>query len=159
MIHRLINLLGNLFAWTMFLLMIAIVTQVVLRYGFRIGSIKLEELQWHLYGMGVMSGLSYALISDSHIRVDVLQHRFSEKTKAAIDIVGTLLFLFPFLIFLFWHSLPFVAKSFDLQERSNAPTGLPWRWFIKAFIPLGCGLLFLAGISHLIRSISALGKK
>ena len=159
-IQRFIRWIGDLFAWTMPLLMIAIVTLVILESRvFKIGSIKLQELQWHLYAMAVMIGLSYALISDSHIRVDAIQHRFSKHTKATIDIFGIVLLLFPFLIFLFWHSLPYVGRSFAVQERSNSPSGLPWRWLINSFIPLGCCLLFLAGLSHVMRCIAVFGKK
>ena len=150
--------IGNIFAWTMPLLMLAIVTHVILRKGFNHGSIKLEELHWHLYGMGMMVGLSYAVVSDSHIRVDVLQHRFSKRTKAVIDIAGTLFLFFPFVVFLLWQSIPFVHRSFIIHERSNSPSGLPMRWIIKAFIPLGCVMLLLAGLSHLLRCWNSLRK-
>ncbi len=147
--------IGNVFAWAILLLMVAIVVQVILRYGFRRSLIKLEELQWHLYAVGMMIGLSYAFGSDSHIRVDVLQDRFSKKTKAAIDIAGTLFLLLPFVVFLMVKSLPFVAKAYELQERSNAPSGLPLRWIVKAFIPLGCVLMILAAVAHLMRCVAA----
>ena len=156
---HLLRQIGNVFAWSMPLLVAAIVIQVILRYGFSISLIKLEELQWHLYAMAMMIGLSYAFISDSHIRIDVLHQRFSPRTKAIIDILGTLLLLFPFLVFLFWNSLPFVQKAFEIQERSNDPSGLGGRWLIKSFIPLGCLLLFLAGCSRLIRNVSHLRNK
>ena len=145
--------IGNVFAWAMLLLMVAIVVQVILRYGFRQSLIKLEELQWHLYAMGMMIGLSFAFVSDSHIRVDVLQDRFSRKTKAAIDIAGTLFLLLPFVVFLLIKSLPFVAKAYEIQERSNAPSGLPQRWIVKAFIPLGCVLMVLAATAHVLRCV------
>lgn len=152
-IDRSIRLIGDVFAWAMLLLMVAIVTLVILN-EFKIGSIKLEELQWHLYAAGMMIGISYAFLSDAHIRVDVLQHRFSRKTRAAIDVAGTLCLLFPFLIFLFWQSLQFVHQAMMDHESSDSPSGLPWRWIIKSFIPLGCLLLLLSGLSHLIRSLA-----
>jgi len=152
-----IRRVGDLFSWTVFLLMVAIVVLVVLQW-FEIGSIKLEELQWHLYAMAMMVGMSYALTCGAHIRVDVLQHRFSDKTKCGIDIAGTILMFFPFVVFLFLESLPYVTKAIEDQEHSNAPSGLPWRWIIKAFIPLGCMLMTLAGISHLLRCIATFRK-
>jgi TRAP-type mannitol/chloroaromatic compound transport system permease small subunit len=157
-IDAILRRVGDIFAWAVFLLMIAIVLLVVLQY-FQIGSIKLEELQWHLYAMAMMVGMSYTMSYGTHIRVDVLQHRFSKKTKSAIDIAGTILLLFPFLAFLFLKSLPYVAKAMEDHERSNAPSGLPWRWVIKSFIPLGCVLMALAGLAHLFRCIIAFRKK
>jgi len=159
LIDKVLRRIGNGFAWTIVLLMLAIVVQVVLRYGFDITSIKLEEMQWHLYAMGMMLGLSYALGTDDHIRVDVIQSRLSARTRAVIDILGTLFLLLPFATFLFIESLPFVQHAFQIQERSNAPSGLPWRWLIKGFIPAGCLLLILSGLSHLLRSIVALRTK
>ena len=149
------------------MLMIVIVFQVLLRYGFQHvpmlsflikHQIKLEELQWHLYAMGMMVGLGYALLSDAHIRVDILYHRYSPKTKAVVDICGTVFLLLPFLGFLFWYSLPFVQKAFEIHERSDAPSGLPARWIIMSFIPIGCLILFAAAVSHLLRNISKLRK-
>lgn len=156
-IDAIVRWAGTIFAWAMPILMIVIVGQVVGRYGFKASSIKLEELQWHLYGAAVMIGLSYTLLHDAHIRVDVFRHRFSYRAKAVIDIAGTLLLLFPFLIFLFWQSLSYVGDS--LGERSDAPGGLPLRWAIKVFIPLGCLMLFLAGVSHLIRCVGVFLRK
>ncbi|MFG1488246.1 hypothetical protein ABMA58_03220 [Oceanospirillum sp. HFRX-1_2] len=51
---------GKIFAWAYVVLMVVIIVQVVLRYGFNHGLVVLEELQWHLYAVGVMFGVSYA---------------------------------------------------------------------------------------------------
>ena len=150
--------IGQVASWCVLLLLVAIVVQVVARYGFRHGSIKLEELQWHLYAIAVMVGLSYAHCRGVHIRVDVLHHRLGPRTRAVIDIVGTLVLLLPFLGFLFVQSLPFVWHAFKYAERSNFPSGLPMRWIIKAMIPLGCLLLAVAAMSHLVRCLAALRK-
>jgi TRAP-type mannitol/chloroaromatic compound transport system permease small subunit len=48
-------------------------------------------------------------------------------------------------------SVPFVAASFALSEISNAPGGLPFRWAIKAMLPIGFFLLLLATLARLSR--------
>ncbi|MAE64040.1 MAG: C4-dicarboxylate ABC transporter [Phycisphaeraceae bacterium] len=155
-IDKLLNGVGLVTAWLMPVLMIAIVLQVIMRYGFDVTSVKLEELQWHFYAVAMVLGISYAFGRDAHIRVDVLHHRFSKRTKAAIDAVGIVVLLMPFVAFLFWHSLPFIRSAWSVGERSNAPSGLPWRWLIKSVIPLGCVLILLAALSRFLRCIATL---
>ena len=146
-----VRAVGHLFCWANGLLVAVIILQVVLRYGFNNGLVIFEELQWHLYAIGVMFGISYAQVNDSHIRVDVLHMRLSGRTQRIIEIIGILFFILPFVWVIFYHSLDFVADAWRTNERSDAPLGLPARWAIKAVIPASFGLLGLAAISRLIR--------
>ena len=52
-----------------------------------------------------------------------------------------------------YYGIDFVSRSFNLNEVSSALTGLSHRWIIKSFIPLGMLLLFLAGLSILLKNI------
>ncbi|MDV7339354.1 TRAP transporter small permease subunit [Terasakiella sp. A23] len=157
-IDKFIRYVGNVVCGVNGLLVLAIIGNVALRYGFSNGQIWLEELQWHLYGAGVMMGLSYAQVNDSHIRVDIFHARFSDRTKRIIEIIGILLFILPFIWVVFYHSLDFVADAWRTGERSDAPLGLPFRWAIKAVIPLSFGLLGLAILSRLYRDVYLLVK-
>ncbi len=158
-IDGLVRAVGGVLCWLNALLIIVIIVQVVLRYGFGTGDPKFEELQWHLYAAAVMFGLSYAQVTDSHIRVDIVAMRLSPTALRIWEIFGILVFVLPFIYVVFYHSLDFVAESWRLNERSDAPTGLPWRWAIKAVIPLSFGLLALAIFSRLIRDFVALVRK
>ncbi len=140
------------------LLILAIIGNVALRYGFSNGQVWIEELQWHFYAIGVMMGLSYAQVNDSHIRVDILHARFSDRTKRIIEIIGIAILVLPFLWVVFYHSLDFVADAYRTSERSDAPLGLPYRWLIKSVIPLSFGLLGLAIFSRLYRDFYILVK-
>ena len=149
---------GKVFCWANGILIVTIILQVVLRYGFSHGLVLLEEFEWHLYGFAVMMGLSYAMVTDSHVRVDILRMRLSPRTQSVVEIVGILIFLVPFMVVVFGHSLDFLADSWRINERSDAPSGLPWRWAIKAVIPVSFALLALAALSRLIRDVSQLRK-
>ncbi len=153
LIDKFILKTGSWIAWCYALLVAVIILQVVLRYGFARGLVVLEELQWHLYAVGVMFGISYAQATNSHIRVDLLHTRLSRKTQRIFEILGILLLLMPFIAVIFIHSLDFVADSFRINERSDAPTGLPYRWLIKSVIPISFAMLFLAALSRLLREI------
>lgn len=157
-LDKLIRLIGHIFCSVNALLVLAIISNVILRYGFSDGQVWLEELQWHLYAIGVMMGISYAQVNDSHIRVDILHSNFSDRTKRIVEIVGILIFVLPFIWVIFYHSLDFVADSLRTSERSDAPLGLPYRWVIKSIIPLSFGLLGLATFSRLIRDFYLLVK-
>ena len=147
---------GHAMCWANALLIAVIILQVTMRYGFNSGFVIFEELQWHLYAIAVMFGLSYAQVNDAHIRVDVVHMRLSDRTKRIIEIIGICLFVLPFIYVVFYHSLDFVADSWRTNERSDAPLGLPARWAIKAVIPISFGLLGLAVISRLIRDVVVL---
>ena len=152
-LDRWILRVGAVIAWANVILVAVIILQVVLRYGFGQGLVALEELQWHLYAIGVMFGLSYAQVKDSHIRVDIVHMRLSSRKQKMVEIFGILVFLLPFIWVVFDHSLDFVYDAWRINERSDAPSGLPWRWAIKAVIPLSFGLFFLAVLSRLIRDV------
>lgn len=154
MLDTLIRRVGHLAAWLNFLLIGVILLQVTLRYGFNRGLVPLEELQWHLYAVAVMAGLSYGVTTDSHIRVDILHHRFSKRTRGWVEIFGILFLLLPFTAMVFHHSLDWLADSFRLSESSANPTGLPYRWLIKSVIPCSFGLLFIAALARLMRAWS-----
>ena len=133
------------------ILLAVIFVNVLMRYVFSEGRIEMEELQWHLYSIGFLLGLSYAYQADAHIRVDVVHERLGPRMQAWIELYGIFLFLLPFVCMVIIYSLPFVASSFALSEISPSPGGLPYRWLIKASLPLGFVLLLLAVLSRLIR--------
>lgn len=151
-----IDLIGRAISWVWLALLLVIVLNVLLRYAFGEGRIEFEELQWHLYAVGFLVGLSYALQADAHVRVDVLHERLQPRTQAWIELYGIVLLLLPFIALILIFSVPFVTSSFAVSERSQAPGGLPLRWLIKAALPLGFALLLLATTARLSRVWAAL---
>lgn len=151
-IDALIHRIGHLVAWANVVLIGVILVQVTLRYGFHHGLVPLEELQWHLYALAAMFGLSYGLSADSHIRVDILHQHFPPRLQAAVEILGILCLLLPFAGVILHHSLDWLADSYRLNEASENPTGLPYRWLIKSVVPVSFGLLILAALARLLRA-------
>ncbi len=143
--------LGGAVSWIWLLLLIIIVLNVVMRYLFGLGRIEFEEIQWHLYAIGFLLGISYAVVSDSHIRVDVLRERLPVQLQAWIELYGTILLLLPFIALVLYGSLPFISYSFATGEISEAPGGLPYRWLIKSFLAIGFILLLVVTLSRLSR--------
>ena len=135
--------------WT--ILVLVIVLQVVARYAFGMGSIMMEELQWHLYAIGFMLGLSFTEMRERNVRIDVLAEGWQPRTRLWIEFGGIVFLLLTFSLFSLWFAVPFFLTSFELHEVSAAPGGLPYRWFLKSFIVTAFALLALAGCSRLSR--------
>jgi len=151
-----IKRIGNVIAWAYILLIIAIITQIVLRRGLHSGLIALEELQWHLYAVGVMFGMAYTQVLNSHVRVDIVHQNLRPRTQHWIEIFGLLCLAIPFISTVFINSFDFVYEAWRVNEESSSPSGLPWRWLIKAVIPASCAMLLLAFLARLARSIHLL---
>jgi TRAP-type mannitol/chloroaromatic compound transport system permease small subunit len=155
-IDRLNSLIGKAVSWLSLLLVLIIVLDVALRYIFSITSAASFELEWHLFAVLFLIGSAYTLQHDKHVRVDVFYHRFSEKRKAWVNLIGTMFLLFPFCLVGFIEALPFVESSYAFRETSPDPGGLPARYLIKSTIPVGFFLLALQGVSELLKSIKTL---
>ena len=143
--------IGNGISWIWVLLLAVIVCNVLLRYVFGEGRVEFEEIQWHLYSVGFMLGLGYALQADAHMRVDVLHERLRPRTQAWIELYGSVLFVLPFVALMLIYGAHFVADSFLTNEVSSSPGGLPYRWAIKAVLVLGFALLGVASFSRITR--------
>jgi TRAP-type mannitol/chloroaromatic compound transport system permease small subunit len=150
-IDRIVRWLGETASWLWLVLVLVIVFQVAQRYIFGVGSIAIEELQWHIYGVAFLLGLGFCLQVDRHVRIDVLAEQWSLRTKAWIELTGLLVFLLPFVIAVTYESVKLAHTAWQFGEISPAPGGLPFRWAIKAVIPLGFFLLGIAGLSRLSR--------
>ncbi len=151
MVNGLLTRIGEWTGWIWLVLLVVIVLNVIMRYLFSEGRIEFEEVQWHLYSIGFLAGLSYGYVADVHIRVDVFRERFSPVTQAWIELYGTLILLIPFILLVLFAAMPFIAYSFTTGEISEAPGGLPYRWVIKSFLGVGFILLLLAVTARLSR--------
>jgi TRAP-type mannitol/chloroaromatic compound transport system permease small subunit len=157
-LDEIIRRIGLFFSWFNTLLVAVIILQVVLRYVFGMGLVVLEELQWHLYAIGIMLGLSYCTVENSHIRLDVLHDNLSQRNKELVELCGHLFLLLPIVIIILIHGWEFAMDAWNVKERSTSPIGLPARYIIKFFIPIGFGLLGLAALSKMLRSVAFLWK-
>ena len=127
-----------------------IVINVVSRYVFDEGRIELEELQWHLYSVGFLFGMSYAYQADTHIRVDLLHERMPPRLQAWIELYGIGCSCYRLLPD---SDLQRALRDLILrtQRGFSVPGGLPLRWLIKAALPVSFTLLLLSVFSRLLR--------
>ena len=147
---------GIIISWLWVVLMLVIIVNVFMRYALGRGLIVFEEIQWHIYSIGFLIGLSHCLVHDSHVRVDILYDRMSPRTQAWMELIGMLVFLLPFAVIVVIYAIPFAVNSFAVGEVSDSPGGLPYRWVIKAVLPISFVLLWLAAFSRLLRASALL---
>jgi TRAP-type mannitol/chloroaromatic compound transport system permease small subunit len=147
---------GRLLAPLTFVMMILTCAVVIARYVFNIGAIPIQESIVYLHGTVFMLGIAYTLKQSGHVRVDIVYQRCSEKNQTLIDLLGTLLFLFPVAIFILWTSLDFVSFSWSLKETSAEPGGLPFVYLLKTLIPLMAILLLIQGLAEILKNLKKL---
>ena len=148
-----LEFIGKIGAWLAIPLIGIIIFDIISRRFFVLGSIKLQEMEWHLHAALFLLALGYAYLKNSHVRIEVIREIFGTKLKAILEILGVLIFVLPYTGLIIYFGLDFVSRSYQINEVSAALTGLSHRWIIKSFIPLGMGFLWLAGISVLLRNI------
>lgn len=155
-IERSIRVVGVLCACTLGALVVLIVVDALRRYFFHEGSVAMQELEWHLFDIVIMLGISYALHRGAHVRVDIFYDRFSERTRQMVDLIGLLLFVLPVSMLIIYVSLDFVLMSFSQMEASSDPGGLRYRYLVKALIPLAFSLLVLQALREVANTWQAL---
>ncbi|HVZ51740.1 MAG TPA: TRAP transporter small permease subunit [Pseudolabrys sp.] len=155
-IDRFIDLVGRTIAWLALAVALVMGINVFLRYGFSLGWIWAQELEWHLLVPLTLVGMSYALRHGEHVRVDVLFASFSERAKQAVDFVSAVLAMI-FCLLVVWLSFAFVAQSWAMGEGSPNPGGIGALYLMKAMVPLGFALLFLQSLAQAIQSAVRFG--
>jgi tripartite ATP-independent transporter DctM subunit len=155
-IDKMVKGVGHVVMWANVLLIGAIVAQVLFRYLLNQNFPKLDEVQWHFYGLVTMVGISYALVTDSHVRVDILHLQLSRRAQRIIEVLGILTLVAPFLYLMIDQGWDYFYESWRVSERSSSPTGLPGRWAFKAIIPISFVLLSFAAVARLIHDVHAL---
>jgi len=133
-LRNFIALCGKSVAWLTLVMVMLIFTIVILRYGFNMGWIWLQESVTYLHVAVFTIVAAWTLQQDGHVRVDIFYADMPEKKRALTDLLGTLVFLIPFCIFVLIIAWPYVANSWKLLEGSREAGGLPLVFLLKSLI-------------------------
>ncbi len=155
-IEKLITLFAKFAALLVIFLSLLVVYDALNRYLLHGGSVALQELEWHIFDILFLLGLSYTLQTDKHVRVDIFYASFSPRTKAIIEIISQLFMVLPFTLLILYVSWDFVMQSYLQHEISSDPGGLTHRYLIKGMILVGFVLLGLQSLVILWRNIRLL---
>jgi len=147
---------GQTISWLTLLMVFLTFTIVVLRYGFGLGWIAMQESVVYMYALVFLLGIPYTLKHDGHVRVDIFYSTMSVRSKAWVNCLGTLFLLLPVTLFIAWVSWDYVAASWALKEESGEAGGLPGVYLLKSTILIMTALLLIQGISQLLLNIAFL---
>jgi len=140
-LRNFIALCGKTVAWLTVVIVLLTFTIVVLRYGFNLGWIWLQESLTYLHVMVFTIAAAWTLQQDGHVRVDIFYTKMTDQKRALVDLVGTLIFLIPFCIFVLITAWPYVSNSWKLLESSREAGGLPLVFLLKSLIMIMPALL------------------
>jgi TRAP-type mannitol/chloroaromatic compound transport system permease small subunit len=150
-VDRAVDRIGRVAAWLTLAIALVMAANVLLRYGFSIGSVWAQELEWHLLVPICLVGMAYALRHADHVRVDIFFARYPERLKHLVDFAGHAAFVIISAIII-WLSWRYVMQSYGMREGSANPGGIDYRYMLKAFIPFGFLLLGLQSLSEALKS-------
>ena len=149
-IDRLNTVIGRSAMWLILLAVLVCTANALVRKIWSTSSNAWLEVQWYLFGAVFMLCAAYTLLKNEHIRIDIVNARFSPRVRNWIDMIGHLFFLMPFVILMLVDGWPFFWNSFRSGEISSNAGGLII-WPAKFLIFAGFFLLFLQGISEIIK--------
>ena len=146
-----IDRIGRVTGWCSLAIVLVMAYNVLLRYFLRTGSVAMQELEWHLMAPICMLGLSYAILKDGHVQVDILFGHFPPRLQRIIEFISTVLVVLVIAILL-KLSIPYVMQSYNIGEKSPDPGGLTHRWIVKAMLPAGFALLLIQSVAAMLRA-------
>lgn len=146
---------GKYVIWLILASTVVSAINAIVRKAFNVSSNAYLEVQWYLFAATFLLCSAYTLLNGEHVKIDVLYSHWSKRAQMWIDVFGFSCFLLPFCSAILWFSVPFFLKGLYSGEVSSNAGGLI-RWPVYAMIPLGFGLLFLQGVSELIKRLAFL---
>lgn len=152
--NAVIGVVGRITSVLLLLMIFNVFYDVIMRYFFHNSSVGMQEMEWHLFSLVFLFGISVALMHEGHVRVDFLYEKYSRKTKALVNIGGTILFLLPLALLVSTGSFDYVMDAYTSNEISEDPGGLTHRWIIKAMIPLSFTFLIFAACGYVVKNIN-----
>ena len=151
---RFSNFMGWIAGFLNLVMLVNVFYDSIMRYFFNTGSIAMQEMEWHLFSIVFLFGMSFTLKEDGHVRVDVLYDNFSPQWKAIVNIGGTVLFLIPLSVLIAEGSYWYVHEAYTSGEISGDPGGLGMRWLIKSVIPASFVFLIISAIGFILHNIN-----
>jgi TRAP-type mannitol/chloroaromatic compound transport system permease small subunit len=154
-IDRFNEIIGKAVAWLIFIAVLVSAANAVIRKVFNTSSNSWLELQWYLFGAAFLLAAAYTLKQNEHVRIDIVYGLWSRRVQHWIDLFGHVVFLMPFVTLMIWYFVPWVSRSFASGEVSTNSGGLII-WPAKSLLLIGFSLLWLQGISEIIKKIAVM---
>jgi TRAP-type mannitol/chloroaromatic compound transport system permease small subunit len=146
---------GKRLAWLILVAVVVSAANAIIRKSFDVSSNSWLELQWVLFSIVFLLCSSWTLLDNEHIRIDIVNNALPKTVRSIIDLVGHVVFLLPLCVVMIITGGPFFMRSYEIHEQSGNAGGLP-QWPAKSLIIIGFTLLFIQGVSELIKRIAVM---
>ena len=153
LIDKLTDNIANGLLYILIVLIVLVFSSVFFRYIFNMSYIIVQEIIMYLHALIFMFGISYALKENSHVKFDVFYNTLNKRIQRVISIAGLVSFILPTALFIIYISIDMVTQSWVILEGSSEAGGLNLVFILKSLIPISGVLIFLQGISELIKHI------
>ena len=147
--------IGKRVAWLILAAVLVSSVNATVRKIFDTSSNAWLELQWVLFSVVFLLCSPWTLLSNEHIRIDIVNNLLPKRLRDTIDLIGHAFFLLPLCIIMVLTSVPFFWRSWLIDEQSGNAGGLP-QWPSKSLLMIAFALLFLQGLSELIKRIAVM---
>tara|TARA_B100000929_G_scaffold43813_1_gene31213 strand:+ start:451 stop:951 length:501 start_codon:yes stop_codon:yes gene_type:complete len=154
--EQIMNIISKLLVYILLSMIVLVILTIFLRYFFSIGSISIQELIMYFHASIFMLGISYTYKENSHVKIDIFYNKLSEKNKTILSLIGVILLIIPFAIFIIFISFDMVSSSWSIFEGSSEAGGLDLVFILKSLIPLSGFLILLQALSELFKNLQIL---
>jgi TRAP-type mannitol/chloroaromatic compound transport system permease small subunit len=154
-VDRLNEAIGKATTWLILVVVVISAGNAVFRFAFDWSSNGLLEIQWYLFSAVFLLCAGYVLKKNEHIRIDVIAGRLSDRAQNWIDVFGIVVFMMPMVLITMYLSWYVFTLAWTSGEGSANPGGLI-RWPVRLLMPVGFFLLFLQGLSELVKRVAFL---
>ncbi|WP_018953272.1 TRAP transporter small permease subunit [Thioalkalivibrio sulfidiphilus] len=155
-LERGLNWITSFSGWisgiAMVLMILLIFSNMFARYALGTGAMWLQELEWYLLSLSVMTGISYAMRYDEHVRVDIFSHNFSRIGKLWLDLLTMVLVALPVSALMIFYGWDYMMVSYTRSEGSPNPGGMPWLFLPKMMILVGFVLIIAEALRQALRA-------
>jgi TRAP-type mannitol/chloroaromatic compound transport system permease small subunit len=147
--------IGKWLSWLVLAAVLVSATNATVRKTLDTSSNAWLELQWVLFGIVFLLCAPWTLCANEHIRIDIVNTMWPKRVRDWIDVIGHIFFLLPLTLVMIVTGLPFFLRSVEINEQSFSAGGLP-QWPAKSLIFIAFTLLFVQGISELVKRIAVM---
>ncbi len=154
-IDAFVDAVGGVVAWVCLAQVVLVGTNVILRYLLRIGPMELQELEWHMISPIALIGMCYALRHNDHVKVDIFYEKFRLRTRTLVNLAAAVITIV-ISVLIIDMATGFVGQAYFIDEGSPDPGGLPHRWLLRSFIPIGFTILAMQALSHMLGAVESL---
>jgi len=147
--------IGRRVSWLILAAVVVSAANASVRKIFDTSSNSWLELQWVLFSVVFLLCSQWTLLANEHISIDIVNNMLPKRLRDSIDVVGHAFFLLPLTIILIITGIPFFYRSIEINEQSGNAGGLP-QWPSKALIMIAFAMLFIQGISELVKRIAVM---